>query len=213
MKDVRKLLSDALLEICERKSLDHVTVTEIAAHAGLTRQVFYRYFFDKYDLAKFIHICDFYSALDAIISNEDCDTDVWIKVCNTWLDVIKARPQFYQNIYHSSSNEEFKKMMRTYNTNFYMGVAQYQLGPQIDPEVIFVIQMYLAGVTEKINDWILAGAKMPINELNRLLQLGMPERIQDLVMLRGLDGAVAKKIVQDAYPESQALAFTFSKTT
>ena len=59
MKDVRKLLSDALLEICERKSLDHVTVTEIAAHAGLTRQVFYRYFLDKYDLAKFIHICDF----------------------------------------------------------------------------------------------------------------------------------------------------------
>ena len=83
VKDVRKLLSDALLEICERKSLDHVTVTEIAAQAGLTRQVFYRYFFDKYDLAKFIHICDFYGALDAIISNEDCDADVWIKVCNT----------------------------------------------------------------------------------------------------------------------------------
>ena len=203
MKGVQKLLSNALLEICERKSLEYVTVTEIAAHAGLTRQVFYRYFIDKYDLAKFIHFHDFCDVLDQILSGEKRGADMWVDISRAWFDVIKARPQFYQNLYHSGSNGEFRQIIRTYITKFYVGIAQHQLGPQLEPEILFAIQLYLAGATEKINEWIQSPAKTPVEELNRLLYHSMPEKIQNLIILNELDAVAAKKIAQDAYFQSQ----------
>ena len=203
MKDVRKLLSGALIEICENKPLDHVTVTEIAEHAGLTRQVFYRHFVDKYDLAKYIHLHDYYDVLDAMEVEEECGADMWGNVSRLWFDVIKAKPRFYQNVYRSSSNGEFKRIMRTYITNFYMGIVRCQVGEQMDPDILFVVQLYLAGATEKINEWILGGAKMSIEELNQLLYLAMPEKIRDLVIWNELDATIAKKIAKEAYPESE----------
>lgn len=77
MKDVRKLLSEALAEICENKALDNVTVTEITKQANLTRQVFYRHFTDKYDLAKYIHLNDYYRMLDDAELSEDLGADMW----------------------------------------------------------------------------------------------------------------------------------------
>ena len=201
MKDVRKLLSEALIEICEGKPLDHVTVTEIAGYAGLTRQVFYRHFVDKYDLAKYIHLQDYYEALDALNVETERGVSMWGKFGSLWFDVIKARAKFYQNVYRSNSGGEFKRIMRTYITNFYMGIVKHQLGEQVDPEIMFVIQLYLAGATEKIHDWIQSGAKVPIEELNRLLYLAMPEKIRSLILFNEVDGRAAKEIARNAYPE------------
>lgn len=201
MKDVRKLLSEALIEICEGKPLDNVTVTEIAGYAGLTRQVFYRHFVDKYDLAKYIHLQDYYEALDALNVETERGVSMWGKLGSLWFDVIKARSRFYQNVYRSNSGGEFKRIMRTYITNFYMGIVKHQLGEQVDSEILFVIQLYLAGATEKIHDWIQSGAKVPIEELNRLLYLAMPEKIRSLILFNEVDGKAAKEIARNAYPE------------
>lgn len=201
MKDVRKLLSEALVEICESKSLDNVTVTEITRRAKLTRQVFYRHFVDKYDLAKYIHLHDYYNALDTTEIGADKGADMWGNISRAWFDVIKEKPQFYQNIYRSHSGGEFKRIMRTYITNFYMRIVEIQLGKQVDREILFVIRLYLAGATEAINDWIVGGAKLSVEELNRLLYLGMPEKIRNLVIFNELDVETAKKIARNAYPE------------
>ena len=44
------LLAQSLKDLCQSKPLDLVTVTEITKKAGLTRQAFYHYFIDKYEL-------------------------------------------------------------------------------------------------------------------------------------------------------------------
>ncbi|MBQ8280027.1 MAG: TetR/AcrR family transcriptional regulator C-terminal domain-containing protein [Roseburia sp.] len=201
MKDVRKLLSEALVEICENKPLDNVTVTEITKQAKLTRQVFYRHFVDKYDLAKYIHLHDYYSALENAVLEDDKGVDMWGRVSRAWFDVIKEKAKFYQNIYRSNSGGEFKRIMRTYITNFYMGIVEQQLEKQMDPDIFFVVQLYLAGATEKINDWVASGAKIPVEELSRLLYLGMPEKIRNLVIFNELDAETAKMIARNAYPE------------
>ena len=59
MKNNKQLLANALIEICNIKPLDKITVTEITKKAGLTRQVFYHHFLDKYELAKWVHMQDF----------------------------------------------------------------------------------------------------------------------------------------------------------
>ena len=59
----------------------------------------------------------------------------------------------------------------------------------------------LAGATEKINDWILGGARLPVEELNKLLYMAMPERIRNLVIFNEMDADTAKMIARAAYQE------------
>jgi AcrR family transcriptional regulator len=42
--------ADSIKKLMESASLEHITVTDIVKDSGLTRQTFYRYFHDKYDL-------------------------------------------------------------------------------------------------------------------------------------------------------------------
>ena len=197
MKDVKKRLSEALRHICETRSLDSVTVTEITRQAGVTRQVFYRHFTDKYDLAKYIHLQDYYSALDSL--EEERGIVMWAGVSRLWFEVIRKNARFYQNLYRSSSGGEFRRIIRSYIVNFYMEIVRLQLGGEVKPELLFVIQLYLAGVTEKINEWIQGGAGDSVEELHRLLYMAMPDAIRGIVVFNELDTETAKEIARNAY--------------
>ena len=201
MKDIKKRLSEALLYICEIKSLDSVTVTEITRQAGVTRQVFYRHFADKYDLAKFIHLQDYYDALDNLKEGEERGIVMWAQVSRLWFEVIRENARFYQNIYRSNSGGEFQRIMRSYVVNFYMEIVRLQMGEEVGPDLMFIIQLYLAGVTEKINEWIMGGARSSVEELHRLLFMAMPEAIRGIVVFNELDREAAKRIARAAYLE------------
>ncbi len=201
MKDIKKLLSQALLHICKTRSLDSVRVTEITRQAGVTRQVFYRHFTDKYDLAKYIHLQDYYSALDNLKAEEERGVVMWAQVSRLWFEVIRENARFYQNIYRSNSCGEFQRIMRSYIVNFYMEIVRRQLGEEVEPDLLFVIQLYLAGVTDKINEWIAGGARTPVEELHQLLYLAMPEVLRGIVLFNELDREVAKEIARSAYLE------------
>lgn len=53
--DVKALLADALLELCEQKPLSKISVSDILAHCGVSRQAFYNHFHDKQDLIQYIY--------------------------------------------------------------------------------------------------------------------------------------------------------------
>lgn len=201
MKDVRKMLSEALIKICEQKPLDSVTVTEITRQAGLTRQVFYRHFVDKYDLAKYIHLHNYFHALDTIEEEAKQGPNMWANVSRIWFNEIKKNAKFYQNIYRSHSGGEFKRIVRVYIMNFYLGIVQYQCGTQIEADTIFVIQLYLIGATEKINEWILNGARRSVDELNIMLYMAMPEMLRNLIIFNEVDQDTAIRIAKEAYPD------------
>ena len=46
----RYLFAQSIKDLMAKQSLDKMTVTDIVKHSGMTRQTFYRYFKDKYDL-------------------------------------------------------------------------------------------------------------------------------------------------------------------
>ena len=46
----RLRLARAMEELMRERALENVTVTELCARCGVTRQTFYRNFLDKYDL-------------------------------------------------------------------------------------------------------------------------------------------------------------------
>lgn len=52
--DIKAIVSEAFMELCERKAVEKITVKDILEKTGLSRKGFYNHFSDKNDL---IHYC------------------------------------------------------------------------------------------------------------------------------------------------------------
>lgn len=53
--DTKSIIANALLELCEKKPLNKISVTNIQDKTGISRQTFYNHFRDKHDLIQYIY--------------------------------------------------------------------------------------------------------------------------------------------------------------
>ena len=53
--NVKNIIASALLELCETKSLEALTVKQILEKSGVSRQTFYNHFIDKNDLIQYVY--------------------------------------------------------------------------------------------------------------------------------------------------------------
>ena len=72
MANMKKIFVDTILNMLQTKSLNSITVTDIVNQCGVSRQSFYYYFDDIYDLIEWIYMQETERAL-----NEFSDIDSW----------------------------------------------------------------------------------------------------------------------------------------
>ena len=72
MANMKKIFVDTILDMMMTKSFNSITVTDIVNQCGVSRQSFYHYFDDIYDLIEWIYIQETERAL-----NEFSDIDSW----------------------------------------------------------------------------------------------------------------------------------------
>ena len=53
--DIKAIIADSLLTLCEKKPLKKITVADIQEDSGISRQTFYNHFKDKLDLIQYIY--------------------------------------------------------------------------------------------------------------------------------------------------------------
>ena len=86
--DVRALIEDAMLELCNEKPLAKISVGDIQKKSGVSRQTFYNHFRDKNDLIQQIY-------LDRIITRwKVVDTD--LAYYDSLLDVFGRYTRYHQ---------------------------------------------------------------------------------------------------------------------
>ena len=73
--NVKNIIASALLELCETKSLEALTVKQILEKSGVSRQTFYNHFLDKNDLIV--------SNFSIPFCNKNHFNDFWLKIVNS----------------------------------------------------------------------------------------------------------------------------------
>ena len=53
--DIKKMLADSLLKLCENKNLEALTIQDLLNDTGISRQTFYNHFIDKNDLIHYVY--------------------------------------------------------------------------------------------------------------------------------------------------------------
>lgn len=200
MMNSKKVLSQALIKLCETKPLDDVTVTEITQMANMTRQIFYYHFVDKYELAKWIHLVDYYEYV--MEQKEPKKVLKWTEFSYEWILVIKNHRKFYRNVYRSSKAKEFQHIMENHIYNFYVYAFHYILNGELSGELEFIIKLYTIGSRTMINEWIYKGMQISVEELCSLLFRAMPTELQ-VVLQQEFPRSVLMEFVEHAILHSE----------
>jgi len=196
MKQVPYRLAEALENICKHKSLENITVSEIAAEAGVTRQVFYHHFTDKFELASWIHYVHLYQSVKQAL--EENPEQMWRGTAVNWLHRLAKNRAFYINAFQSVSQREFQRIIRDFFLASYQWQLEQHLHRSLKEEELFVLRSYCIGSMEMVYEWLAKEPLITPERMQGLLELSMPEVIREKALkLRDIPYAEAMKTMEE----------------
>ena len=180
MKQVPYRLAEALENICKRKSLENITVSQIAQEAGVTRQVFYRYFEDKFELAAWIHYVHLYQSVKNAL--EERTDKIWQTTIRNQMYQLIENKEFYMNAFQSVSQKEFQRNIRKFFYNAYQCHMVQNMGRELTEDEAYILNIFVFGAMETIYNWISGGMVMSVERMVDILEAAMPEIVKKWVM-------------------------------
>lgn len=180
MKKIPYRLAEALENICKRKSLENITVSQIAQEAGVTRQVFYHHFDDKFELASWIHYVHLFQSVKSAMEKET--NSIWRETIRNWMYHLKDNMEFYINAFQSVSQKEFQRIIRDFFYRAYTWHMTQNMKRELTEEEAYVLRIFIFGTMEVVYEWIAGGMVMPVERMAELQEAAMPEMIKKWVM-------------------------------
>ena len=152
----RYLFAQSIKDLMAKQSLDKMTVTDIVKHSGMTRQTFYRYFKDKYDLVNWY----FEKLADKSfrqIGNSSTLREGLIKKFN------------------NVENYDYQCILE-----FYQNIIYKKIG-NIPTDIMFLLEMYCHGSITMTVEWAISGMNKTPEEMADLLIQALPPKLEQLL--------------------------------
>ena len=184
----KKKIASSMVELVEKKPIDKITITDITVNCDMTRQVFYRYFVDKYDLINWMYEEDCGSII--YTGEENFSLKSWIEYI---IDILEDKKSFYVHAIQDDSSKTFENLILD-KTRFYLKkIIEYKTAAELTKQLEFLIEMTARGLVEMIIDEI--EKEMPVKKeiLVDWLMNGISKEISDLVEEYVVPMTVVKK--------------------
>lgn len=152
----KRALAASLKKLLSEKTLDNITVKDIAEDCQVNRQTFYYHFQDIYDLVEWIYT----SEVSAVLG--DLKTyDTWQQGFLRLFQYILDNRHLVVRTYHSLSREHLERYLYRSCYDLLMGVVEEcALGiPVRKEDKSFIADFYKYGFVGLILDWIGSGMK------------------------------------------------------
>lgn len=155
--DVKALIENATLELCEEKPLAKISINDIQKKSGVSRQTFYNYFRDKNDLIQNIY-------LDKVITRwHVADTD--LEYYNSLLDVFEKYVKYHRFMKQALSMSDqncLREFMIDYCKKFDLEWHQKFYGDKPMPDELRFATEYHSIASMSITiSWILSDMPSP----------------------------------------------------
>lgn len=184
----KKKIASSMVELVEKKPIDKITITDITVNCDMTRQVFYRYFVDKYDLINWMYEEDCGSII--YTGEESFSLKSWIEYI---IDILEDKKSFYVHAIQDDSSKTFENLILD-KTRFYLKkIIEYKTATELTKQLEFLIEMTARGLVEMIIFEI--EKEMPVKKeiLVDWLMNGISKEISDLVEEYVVPMTVVKK--------------------
>ena len=172
----RYLLADSIKTLMETTPLDKITVKDIAAGCGVTRQTFYRNFMDKYDLVNWY--------FERLAQKSFKQMGVSLTLREGLLEkfrFLQAEKSFFTQAFRSHERNSLIQYDYECILKFYTGIIVRKTGEPLTPDMAFLLEMYCRGSIYMTVEWVNEGMKRPPEKMADLLIQAMPQPLEQLL--------------------------------
>ena len=172
----KKKIASSMMDLLKKKPIDKITITDITVNCDMSRQLFYRYFVDKYALINWMYEEDCGSVI--YTGEEKFSLKSWIKYI---LDVIEEKKNFYIHAIQNDTEKIFEKLILD-KTRFYLSnIIKYKTSSELTKQLEFLIEMTARSLVDMIIFEIKNELPVKKEILLDWLMNGISKEIADLV--------------------------------
>jgi len=175
----KKALAASLKNLLTQKTLDKITVVDIAKDCEVNRQTFYYHFHDIYDLVEWTFLNEASRALGS-----DKTYETWQQGFLKIFDYVLENKALIKNIYHSAGREYLVQYLYRETTHLLIDVVRKKAEglPVREDEIAFIAHFYKYAFAGILLEWIRTGMKREpadvIEKLRVLIQGNMESALE-----------------------------------
>jgi len=155
-KMVKQVFSDSFMKLCNQKPIKAITVKNIVDYCEISKQTFYNYFCDKYDLMNYIYQSGVQSILMRF-ENSNCSLRNSIQGV---FEMCLENKRYYTAIAEFSVQNSFPKYFFEHTRNYYVNRLISNYGEEaLTKSLEMAIYFNSAGTEELFIDWVKRGMK------------------------------------------------------
>lgn len=155
-QNTKNVIRKGFVELLEQRSLDKISVVDIAEHCGINRNTFYYYY------------CDIYALIREILEDEARKVLTADPPCKNWSEVvmrvtgfIRANRRAVYHLYHSSQRELLEDHYFQVAYTCMESLVRRTAGdlPVAEEDVQTISALYTATVVGMLDRWLRYGMK------------------------------------------------------
>lgn len=175
--ETRYIFAQSIKDLIKVRPLDKIAVTDIVTRSGMTRQTFYRYFKDKYDLVNW-----YFEKLVLKSFRQMGDGCSLQEALHLKFEFIKSEHSFFKEAFKSNDYNNLVNYDFNCIYEFYKGIIENNLGHQVEQDIDFLLKMYCKGSIDMTVDWVLNDMPLAIDEMVILLIEALPKRLEPFIL-------------------------------
>lgn len=169
-------LAEAMKTCMRTMPVEKITVKEIVQECGTTRQTFYRYFLDKYDLINWY----FDKILLESFEHMGEGTTVYEGLCKKF-QYIEEEKLFFKVAFRNDQQNCLREHDFQLILAFYTRQIEEKTKEPISENLRFLLEMYCQGSIYMTVQWVLGERKSTPQEMAKALVSAMPSELYDVM--------------------------------
>ena len=169
-------LAEAMKTCMRTMPVEKITVKEIVQECGTTRQTFYRYFLDKYDLINWY----FDKILLESFEHMGEGTTVYEGLCKKF-QYIEEEKLFFKAAFRNDQQNCLREHDFQLILAFYTRQIEEKTKEPISENLRFLLEMYCQGSIYMTVQWVLGERKSTPQEMAKTLVSAMPSELYDVM--------------------------------
>lgn len=176
--ETKYIFAQAIKDLIKVVPLDKIAVTDIVTRSGMTRQTFYRYFKDKYDLVNWYFEKLVLQSFRQMGNGCSLQEALQLKFAFINSEHSFFKEAFKSNDYNNLVNYDFNCIYE-----FYKGIIEKNLNHSVDDDLDFLLKMYCKGSIDMTVDWVLNDMPISTEKIVSLLIEALPKRLEPFILI------------------------------
>ncbi|MBQ7215199.1 MAG: TetR/AcrR family transcriptional regulator C-terminal domain-containing protein [Synergistaceae bacterium] len=175
----KELIAKSFLELSELKSVDKITVKDIAANCGITKTTFYNHFCDKYDLMMWIYM---EPVKNIVFRIHDEGYSLRRAISDNLHYLADNRNYLINALKNTLGHDSFINRASEINFTLLRDFIKSSHGIYtLSVRTETMIKLYACGTVCLECGWLINNMPIPIETLADILEAGLPEELKPYI--------------------------------